>query len=410
MTRAFLNVPYSPRFNVILFLGPLVLITVFFPFFNLFHILYPVSIFGKSAWIVIPSVIIGFYYILISSHKGSAVTRIEFFLLCAILLSFVIIVIHNVLYDDISSFLDFRYIPTFIIFILFSFKLLKRPGLLLILAHAVIFQALLVSAARIINYYFFPSFLIASDLYGGSFLNFDGDSTRNLLLSSSISANQIVCGMFTLLSLFRNRLTSLSFFAFFVLQCFLTFGALNTGSRYPIVVSILLLSFSLFVRSFKFIDFMKFLFLLTLIFIFTNPADLFSFNYFTRFQEDSGGRDIKVQIFLMLITASAQYFLIGVPAQVTASTFIDSVSLSDNSYALVATVFGLPFALLFFGLIFFYLRDKLSDLLSILMLAYIIFGLAITNCILWEPWVYIAMTGFAAVCCFGHRLSFKYTE
>jgi hypothetical protein len=155
---------------------------------------------------------------------------------------------------------------------------------------------------------------------------------------------------------------------------------------------------------------MKFLFLLTLIFIFTNPGDLFIFNYFTRFQEDSGGRDIKVQIFLMLITASAQYFLIGVPAQVIASTFIDSVSLSDNSYALVATVFGLPFALLFFGLIFFYLRDKLSDLVSIFMLAYIIFGLAITNCILWEPWVYIAMTGFAAVCCFGHRLSFKYTE
>ncbi len=54
----------------------------------------------------------------------------------------------------------------------------------------------------------------------------------------------------------------------------------------------------------------------------------------------------------MLVSTSFTYFLIGVPNQVVGAASIDSVTLSDNSYALVATRFGVPVAILFFALFF----------------------------------------------------------
>ncbi|WP_341880159.1 hypothetical protein [Synechococcus sp. UW140] len=89
------------------------------------------------------------------------------------------------------------------------------------MAYAVIFQAFLVAAVRIINFYFFPSVSIAIDISSGAFLTLDGFLTRDLLLGSSISANEIVVGMFVLLSCFKNKLIRSNFNTFFaaILPC-----------------------------------------------------------------------------------------------------------------------------------------------------------------------------------------------
>ncbi len=52
MTRKLLNPLHILSVKDIFFFGPLFLISVIFPFVNLFHVLYPAFILGKSLWIV----------------------------------------------------------------------------------------------------------------------------------------------------------------------------------------------------------------------------------------------------------------------------------------------------------------------------------------------------------------------
>jgi hypothetical protein len=125
------------------------------------------------------------------------------------------------------------------------------------------------------------------------------------------------------------------------------------------------------------------------------------YDYFLRFNEDSGGRGSKLYATIILITNSLLDLLIGSSNELVNSTEVDGLLISDNSYGLVATSFGVPFMLIFFGYLLLRLIKINSDRICFLFIFYITIGFALTNCILWEPWTFTVFLSLAVVSHFG---------
>ncbi len=390
----------SERKYGILFLGLIIVIIVSFPFANLFHLLYPFTIFGKSAWIVLPTIIIGLCYIYIFARKKVLLSIADMMFITLVVLGWLIIAIRESVTDNQQSYLNMRFIATSLLFLLFMRHLLKDTFAHRVIAYAVVIECLLVAAARSINYYFFPSFMVSPGIDGIAFINTEGDITRDLLLGSSISGNYIVCGMFVLLALKKHKVLKLSTISFMMIQFFLMVSVFNTLSRFPIAMAIGLFIFSFF--NIK-VRYQLILVIVSLIvFIGINNADIGSLNFINRFSEGSGDRLDKLLLTLDLILSSPVNFLIGPSFAETASASTDDgVGISDNSYGHMALFFGVPFAIAYFTfLLNIFIKTK-SDNLSSLFFAYTFINLGLTNSILWEPWVFTAFSGFIIVSYLG---------
>ena len=397
------NKLFVARKNGKFFLALLVGVIVTFPFANLLHVLYPAVLFGKSAWIALPVLVILLRYIFLFTSKRLHLSSIDIRFTFIVCLSWLIIAIRAVIYSEQKSFLDERYIVTSLLFFVFFYHLLQNASIIRIAAYSVSIQGILVAVARSINFYFFPNVMI-SQIENVSILNTSGELTRDLMLGSSISANHIVCGMFVIMALMKNSVIKLRPVTFIFIQFFMMLSTFNTGSRFPISVAMLLFVISLrYVKSFSIKDIIGFTLVLGVFFVLSLFLNIEDFNYFERFKEGSGRGD-KILIAFLLISNSLADFLIGSSSSFVNSFWVNDTTISDNSYFLVATSFGVPFAIIFFAFLFnIFLKTK-TDKLSLLFLIYIFVGLGVTNCILWEPWVFTAFLGFSIVSCYG-RLS-----
>jgi hypothetical protein len=380
---------------------------VIFPFANLFHILYPAFLFGKSAWIVVPVMVILSRYIFLFASKRLHLSSIDISFSVIVFLSWLIIAIRAVIYSEQKSFLDERYIATSLLFIVFAYHLLQNVSVIKIAAYSVAVQGLLVAAARSINFYFFPDVML-SQIDDQTILNYGGELTRDLLLGSSFSANHIICGMLVIMALMKNSIIKLRPLVFVFIQFFMMLSTFNTGSRFPIVVAILLFVISLsYVISFNIKDIMGFAIVIAAFIVINSFLSIENFNYFERFQEGFGGRDDKLLIGFLLISNSVTDFLIGSSSSLVNSLSVNDTLISDNSYVLIVTSFGVPFALVYFTFLFnIFLKTK-SDKLSLLFLIYLVVGLGVTNCVLWEPWVFTAFLGFCITSYYGRISSNK---
>lgn len=386
--------------------GLLVAIAVTFPFVNLFHILYPVNIFGKSAWIVLPVIALALLYLTLLGCKKSRLSTDDLIFAIITITCWLIYLIRELVYAEGRSFLDYRYIPTSLIFILLIRHLMKDPSIMRILAYAIFIQGFLVAATRSINYYFSPHLMVSNDAVDGAktevYINTSGELTRDLLLGSSISANHIVCGMFIFITLKRLNILNIPFALFIAVQGMMMVSIFNTGSRFPITVAIVLFGLSVFYASAIGI---KTVFNLVMagmmVFAIFYAFDNETFQFLERYGEGSGGRYEKMQLIFLFITNSATDFLIGSSSYLVNSTTINNITLSDNSYGLILTSFGVPFGLAFVAFLFNILTRTRSDGFSILFLIYIILGLGVTNSILWEPWVFTAFFGFGVSSYYG---------
>jgi hypothetical protein len=169
------------------------------------------------------------------------------------------------------------------------------------------------------------------------------------------------------------------------------------GSRYPIVVSLLLASFAAFqfrtVRSFAAMFGAVFLLCALNLGVagvqnLLLGGSLHTARPILRFQEDSGSRVEKNMLAIRMIGGSAKNFFIGPSAHETeAATTASGVKFSDNSYLMLMLGAGAPAALLLFVMWAWYLRRFAISPLTIFCLMYSAGVLLITNALLWESWV-----------------------
>jgi hypothetical protein len=240
------------------------------------------------------------------------------------------------------------------------------------------------------------------DIHGNVFLNYEGERTRELLLGSSISANNMLCGMFVLLSLFKHKIIRLNLMSFVALQFFLMLSTFNTQSRFPMFVAAIIFLYSILgLNKIKLKNILLLASACLGLFAVAAIIDITIYDYFSRFSQDSGGRVDKLEATFILITNSLSDFFIGSSNEMVESTVVNGAVISDNSYSLIAASFGVPFTLVFFAYILFTLKNLISDEISLLMFFYMVVGFALTNCILWEPWVFTVFLSFAVVAYYG---------
>jgi hypothetical protein len=374
------------------------ILVVGFPFANLLHVLYPAWIFGKSAWVVLPVLVVFLAYCYMLVSGKDKVSLFDVTVLFLVICSSKIFLIRWYLYRESINVLDIRYVWTSLIFLGFTSKIGKVPRLMDTIGFGVLAQGILTSIARIINFYIFPNVMVSRSEIDEVYINTEGQLTRDLLMGSSISGNHIICGMITLLVLFDQRRVVLSYPAFITTQFILLLGVLNTLSRYPIFVAVIFFLLSVFnVRRAKIKDLFIILVLLVGLVFFNIKIGFLDIDFYSRFAEDSGGRDDKLKVAFILLSNSAVDFLIGSPNEMISRTTVNGVNISDNSYGLLAITLGVPFMCCYFVAILKNLYKATAGLISKIAFIYILIGLGLTNCILWEPWVFTAFLCMAVV-------------
>lgn len=377
------------------------------PFTQIFHIIYPINIFDKSAWIALPVLALFSLYIGKSINKKLSLKKTTLSVLSVIFLSFIIYFIRKIIYED-NSIINIRYITTSLVYIMLVICFTQNSFAMRALGYAVLLQSFLVAVIRMANFYIFPNYAIGNAELESSeqFINSNAEIGRELLFVSSISANHIVCGMFVGLILFKAKIVRWSPVKIVFFQLFMMLATFNTQSRYPIAVAIAIFCLTLLqlkITSLKNIIFL----LLTSIILFVIVA-----NFQTGFDEFINKiltvsvhekRGDKLIATYILITNSALDFLIGSSSSLVLATEVNGTLISDNSYGLIATSFGVPFACIYFVMLFKIFYKNKSDSISIYCLLYIFIGFALTNCILWEAWVFTSFVSYGIASYYGRN-------
>jgi hypothetical protein len=374
------------------------IIIIFCPFINLTHALYPVTILGKSFWLVLVVSTIFLFYLKLLFIGKTRVSRVEVLGLVLGIMASIIFVIRWMIYRESVNFLDIRYIFTSLVFIGFVNRTRGLNDFIDSISFSIIWQGILTAIARVVNFYFFPNLKLTMTETEEIVVEYGGELSRDLLMGSSISGNHIICGMVTLLVVFDKRLRRLTSAQFIAIQFFLMLGVFNTFSRFPIFVSVLLFFISIAkARLMSWRGALQTASVFVGILVLNRSFEILSMDFFKRFGDDSGSRVTKVQIAVELISNSISDFMFGSADQMVSGYEIDGVTISDNSYSLVATKLGVPFAFCFFLLILKMMYSARSVFFSKIMFIYLVVALGLTNCILWEPWILTAFLVVAVI-------------
>ncbi|MBI3804166.1 MAG: hypothetical protein HY282_10440 [Nitrospirae bacterium] len=368
-------------------------ITLFFPFTNILPLFFPIQFLGKNAWLVLPIVVIAAMFVISLFTEGKFVVfhTVDLGLLVIAVLGWLIHAARGLAYTESRSILDLRYIISSIIFLLAFKRIVEGAGNLESITWAVLLTCLIQAILGILHAHFFSYINInVEDLE----FFFDAERTREGgTLGASIYANFIVCGMFLLVAR-KSNLSSIRYAVFENVAILAMLYAITlSGSRYPMICAFLLTCIFLS-KSLSNWRQMAALFGLVAVisyFFLANKEGL-EFHSILRFSEDSGGRLDKLLLPLMLLSDRFIHFLIGAPSALIEATFSeDGLGISDNSYMLMSLQFGTVFAICWFTFFIHLLRRNALNRFSFLFMIYVLVGLGLTNGILWEPWVFVAM-------------------
>ncbi|MCG3110373.1 MAG: hypothetical protein MCM46_01000 [Candidatus Manganitrophus sp. SB1] len=368
-----------------------------FPFVNIIYIIYPITFLGKNVWLVAPVLVIMALYLstLFDVRKGFTVKKTDIIFLAIVIAGGLIFYLRELVYVERRSFLDYRYILAPTIFLLVSKRFVNGDKNINFLSSALVLTCFIQAILGILHASFFPELNISFDpdnVKNVEFV-FDAERTREGgTLGASIYANVIVCGMF-LLATKRPTPTSLRSSILLTISIMVMLYAVTlSGSRYPIVIAGLL-TLTFFINSLSNWRQWVAIGMLAIFSIiwFTNMENVEFYSIF-RFSEDSGGRIDKLILPFELLIADMFHLLVGASNELTANTYSSSgVGISDNSYWLLSLQFGPIFALFWFGFVVNLLMRDIVNNASFFFLVYFLIGLGITNCILWEPWVFLAI-------------------
>lgn len=382
----------------------IIILTIVFPYLNLFHLLLPGIILGKSVWVAFPIIILTLIYLYLINYEEEKIKiydLIFFYVACFLL---IITQLRELIYNENENILNYRFVITSLLFILLFKRLLICEKNIRTFAITILFQGLLIASIRLINYFYFPNLMISyRDGINGpeAFLNFSGELTRDLLLASSFSANHIICSMFALLLLKITKSLNISDILFILIQIFMLVALITSLSRFPIFIAFIITIFSLFyLRKNNIII----LFSLALIFILLiNNANILTL-IFHRFHESSGGRFDKLLIIFFAVFNSLTDFLIGSSNQFINNLSYNGTVFSDNSYGFVLIMLGIPLGIIYISTIFLLLPSANRNFLSIFFLSYIILCLGFTNSILWESWIFTSFFVYFLSCWYKVQL------
>jgi hypothetical protein len=372
-------------------------VALIFPLVNIIYVFYPISFLGKNIWLVLPVLVILTFYLstLFKLKENLTVEKTDVIFLGIMALAGLIFYFRDLVYAENRSFLDFRYIFSPVIFLLVLKRFIKGERNTHFLSSILITICLIQAVLGILHTYFFPELNISFDPDNAKemALIFDAEKTREGgTLGASIYANVIVCGMFLLATKNSTQASFRSSILSIISVVMMLYAVTLSGSRYPIVVAglLTLIFFSNSLANWRYWAAIGVLGLFSFIF-FTTMGGV-EFNGIFRFNEDSGGRGDKFILPFELITANMLHLLVGASTEVTANTFSSSgVGISDNSYWLLSLQFGPVFALVWFGFVINLLKQNIVNHASFLFIVYFLIGLGITNCILWEPWIFLAI-------------------
>ncbi|HQS58854.1 MAG: hypothetical protein B7Y56_12510 [Gallionellales bacterium 35-53-114] len=374
-----------------------VLISIFIlPFVNVLNFALPVdNVFGKSTWLVIPVLALMVGYIWRFKANNILFAPLDIVLLFVVALAGVILAIRYIAFDELNSFLNYRYFATSLIYLAIASYFVKNKMNLRVMSLTIVAAGLAVAVVEAVNFNFFPSVMLSTDDAGVIRLVFDGEKTRSMLLGASISGNQIVCSMFVLVAMIQGNIIRMNIWVSWSLLLFMTYGVSLGESRYPLAVAICLLAFNFFYQKLqhKKIVVLSFLIVLLTSYVSSN----FEYPHISRINEDSGGRVEKAILGFKILSDSMTNFSIGAPSSQTNDATEGGYGLSDNSYLEVAISFGVPFATAFFFIWFYYISKNVVNNLSLLFFGYLVVGLSLTNCILWESWLCLAMFSMVVV-------------
>ena len=379
------------------FIFVLVVISIFtLPFVNVLHFVLPLgNIFGKSAWLVVP------VFVLITAYFERILTRnfslnsLDLTLVFMVVFVGIIFTVRYIVYDEVQSFLNYRFLATSLVYLAIASQIVKNKLMLRVIALTIVATGLAVAVVQAINFNFYQNVMLFTDNAGVIRLIFDGEQTRSMLLGASISGNQIVCSMFVLVALVKSNFIRMNLWASWILLLFMAYAVSLGESRYPMAIAISLLVFNFFYHKLQHTKIVLVAFSVVLLtsYVFSN----FENWHISRINEDSNGRIEKAILGFKILSDSVTNFSIGASNFQAGNATEQGYELSDNSYFEVAISFGVPFAVIFFTLWFNFISRYIVNILSLFFLGYLVVGLSLTNCILWESWLCLAMFSIAVV-------------
>jgi hypothetical protein len=196
--------------------------------------------------------------------------------------------------------------------------------------------------------------------------------------------------------------TVISIFVAFAMLLAFGYALALAGSRFPTVIGLILAMVIMrnIVRTNKGLGITVMLVIGALaMFVAVQPELLESI----RLSEGSGGRWDKLVLPLEMLTSNFLDLLIGSTLRaIDSATSAEGIGISDNSYMLMALQFGMPFAVVWFSLVFVQLKSIAVHTSMRYTLLYFLLALGVTNAILWEPWLFYF--SIAYVCAAGNEM------
>jgi hypothetical protein len=360
----------------------LAIIVLIAPFQNLLYALANINIAGKNAYLVMTALIIvagG----LINYNRNR--DRLKYFLIFIFFMTgFTITVIRENFYDENYSILDHRYITTYFIYFV-CFELINRNIENILFVYKIIYTSGLMAAVIFaVNKLFFPQYIVGYGDSVGQILIVE-ESSRDLLLGSSISANLIIISLFSMLQLLKHGQIN----RFFTFISLLICGAAIafSGSRFPISVFILFATYIIIrMNESKKIHIIMFLF------IFISIILYYSDLIFYRFGAENSSRLEKWSVPIELYSKSFMNVLIGPSTyEENNATSLNGYYFSDMSYLYVSIYFGIFYAVVFYLYLWSrYIKSNYSRI-NIIFSIYVFINFAMTNSIIWEQWVMMSI-------------------
>jgi hypothetical protein len=355
-----------------------------YQFLPVAHFILPIDIGGKNLYTLAPAVLLCGCFGTLWPGMVREVGNRSLTLLAALAACwFISLLAHLGVYGETIDVLRERFLVLLFVF----------SGVLLITAssHASMLRTILCvclgiqAAVAIVHSYLFPSIQLIEDPLKGLVLISNGDSSREAgtMISASMFASCLVCGQFALLVERRIPYTIRM-----LLMAIMLYAVTLSGSRYPMAFSALLF-LAIFWSKNRLAPLAFSAVAMIAIIVVASGWTPFEIHSDLRIAADSGGRGDKLALVLGVLGSNWLYSIIGAPGGfVRAVHTASGITISDDSYASIAMDFGVPALLYWLWCVWTWLARRRMALLSWVLLAFLAGDLAVTNCILWDPFVF----------------------
>lgn len=371
-------------------LAVLALVAVY-QFLPSLHLFVPFQIAGKNIWTVMPAVImIALFLLILPAIWRTPLTPVQAGGFVTLAFIWLIVLLSRIaIFGDTVDILRERYLLLFFVFSAVLRYVAVDPRSRTQLANVLIGALCIQAVLGIIHTHFLPFVQVAPDSTGdlGVTVELDqGSGETGTLLVRSGFADVVVCGQFVLLTERRIPFTLRA-----VIMAVMLYAVSLSGARYAQVWSALLTA-GLFVnrRMDRAAPVVLAAIAVVAIAMSVTGRTPFELQSELRFDQDSGGRGEKLGL---VIEVLSNYWPLSAFIGVPGSAALNAVSatgdvISDDSFGEMAMDFGLTGLLLFLTCLLVWLVRWPISILSALMLIFLFGNFAITNSILWDPWLF----------------------